>query len=58
MSSVRHYLASGQLVELLPEFRAAPMAVSLLYPHRRNLSKRVQVFMDWLSQLIQEHYLA
>ncbi|UUY08538.1 LysR family transcriptional regulator [Pseudomonas sp. J452] len=52
---VRPYLASGQLVEILPAQRAAPMPVSLLYPHRRNLSKRVQVFMDWLSQLVRAH---
>lgn len=31
------------------------MPVSLLYPHRRNLSKRVQVFMDWLSQLVRDY---
>lgn len=54
---VRPYLASGRLVEILPEQRAAPMPVALLYPHRRNLSKRVQMFMDWLSQLVRD-YLA
>lgn len=46
------YLADGRLVEVLPEYRAAPMPVFLLYPHRRNLSKRVQVFMDWLAGLV------
>ncbi|MBX9913435.1 MAG: LysR family transcriptional regulator [Pseudomonadaceae bacterium] len=55
LSGMRHYLDSGLLVEVLPEYRAAPMAVSLLYPHRRNLSKRVQVFMDWLSQLVDQY---
>jgi hypothetical protein len=25
------------------------MPVSLLYPHRRNLARRVQVFMDWVD---------
>jgi DNA-binding transcriptional LysR family regulator len=51
------YLADGRLVEVLPEYRAAPMPVILLYPHRRNLSKRVQVFMDWLAALLKP-YLA
>ena len=57
LASVRPHLAAGRLVEILPQYRAAPMPVSLLYPHRRNLSKRVQVFMDWLSRLVGE-YLA
>ncbi|MBD9485558.1 LysR family transcriptional regulator [Pseudomonas sp. PDM14] len=52
VAGIRGYLASGRLVDVLPEYRPAPMPVSLLYPHRRNLSKRVQVFMDWLSQLV------
>ena len=49
------YLADGRLVEVLPEYRAAPMPVFLLYPHRRNLSKRVQVFMDWLAGLVRPY---
>jgi DNA-binding transcriptional LysR family regulator len=49
------YLADGRLVEVLPEYRAAPMPVFLLYPHRRNLSKRVQVFMDWLAGLMRPY---
>lgn len=55
LAGIRGHLASGRLVELLPEYRAAPMPVSLLYPHRRNLSKRVQVFMDWLSRLVRDY---
>ncbi|MEO4045993.1 LysR family transcriptional regulator [Pseudomonas sp. CAU 1711] len=50
-------LADGRLVEVLPAYRAAPMPVVLLYPHRRNLSKRVQLFMDWLAAQIRP-YLA
>lgn len=49
------YLADGRLMEVLPEYRAAPMPVFLLYPHRRNLSKRVQVFMDWLAGLVRPY---
>jgi DNA-binding transcriptional LysR family regulator len=45
-------LAQGKLVEILPAYRAEPMPVSLLYPNRRNLSRRVQVFMDWISELL------
>jgi DNA-binding transcriptional LysR family regulator len=28
------------------------MPVSLVYAQRRNISVRVQVFMDWLAQVI------
>lgn len=45
----RECLARGELVEILPEFVAAPMNVTLLYAHRRNLPQRVRVFMDWLA---------
>jgi DNA-binding transcriptional LysR family regulator len=31
------------------------MPVSILYPHRRNLSKRVRILMDWLSDLLAQH---
>ncbi|WJN58563.1 LysR family transcriptional regulator [Pseudomonas sp. SO81] len=55
LAGIRGHLASGRLVEILPEYCAAPMPVSLLYPHRRNLSKRVQVFMDWLSRLVRDY---
>lgn len=51
----QEYLAQGKLVEVLPEFRAAPMPVSLLYPNRRNLSRRVQVFIDWVSEQLNDY---
>ena len=50
---VRNHLASGQLVELLPGYRPAPMPVSLIYANRRHLPQRVQVFMSWISHLLQ-----
>jgi len=55
-TGIKHYLASGQLVSILPQFRAPPMPVSLVYPHRRHLSRRVKLFMDWLSEIMQ-HYI-
>ena len=45
-------IASGALVEVLPEFRAPPMPVSLMLPHRRQLAPRVQAVMAWLTQVI------
>jgi DNA-binding transcriptional LysR family regulator len=46
-------LAQGQLVEVMPAFTGAPMPVSLLYPNRRNLAKRVQALMDWLTLILE-----
>lgn len=47
---VREHLARGHLIEVLPQYRPEPMAVSLLYAHRRNLPKRVRIFMDWIAE--------
>jgi DNA-binding transcriptional LysR family regulator len=43
-------LEAGRLVEVLPKLSAQPMPVSILYPHRRQLSRRVRVFIDWLAE--------
>ncbi|WP_027468690.1 LysR family transcriptional regulator [Deefgea rivuli] len=48
---VRDLIATGQLVEVLAKYRAEPLPMSLLYAQRRHLSKRVQVFIAWLSQI-------
>jgi len=45
-------LGDGTLVEVMPAFRPAPMPLNLLYAHRRHLPRRVQVFADWLQQLL------
>lgn len=50
-------VAAGHLVEVLPDFRAPPMAVSLLYANRRHLPKRVQAFMNWVAQVMQPHLM-
>ena len=47
-------LAGEGLVEVLPAWRAAPMQICALYPHRRHLSRRVQAFIDWVEELIRE----
>ncbi len=49
---VKELLKSKKLIEILPQYRAAPMPVSLLYPHRRNLSRRVHLFMEWLTDVM------
>lgn len=42
----------GELVEVLPDLRAEPMPVSFVYAHRRNVSRRVQVFMAWVAEIL------
>lgn len=51
-ATARPYIESGQLVEVLPQYRSAPMPVSLLYANRRHLPKRVQAFMNWMIEII------
>lgn len=45
---VRSCLASGQLLEVMPQHRAPPMPVTLLYANRRHLPRRTQLFMNWV----------
>lgn len=49
---VRGHLAAGELIEVLEAARAAPLPITLLYPHRRHLSQRVRVFAAWLEKLL------
>lgn len=52
---MRPLIATGQLVEVMTDFPAAPMPVSLVYAHRRHLPQRVKIFMDWLAEQLQPH---
>lgn len=45
-------LAAGELVEVLPQWRPAPLPVSIIYSHNRHLSPRVRVFVDWLAEIL------
>jgi DNA-binding transcriptional LysR family regulator len=49
---IGRYLESGELVEILPDFRRRSLAVSLVVAHRRNLSRRVRAFMKWIENLL------
>ena len=54
-TGVREALRAGDLTEILPQYRAEPLPVSLIYPHRRNLSRRVHLFMEWLGGLMKAY---
>ena len=53
--TVQKYFASGELVEILPNYQSKAMPICLVYPHRRLLAQRVQIFMGWVTQAIQDH---
>jgi DNA-binding transcriptional LysR family regulator len=49
---VARQLDSGVFREVLGAWRPKPMQVSVLYPHARQLSPRVRVFVDWISDVM------
>ncbi|MGD9838530.1 MAG: LysR family transcriptional regulator [Afipia sp.] len=54
---VRDHLDAGELTEVMPDHRAAPLPLTLLYPTRQQLSRRFQVFSDWLEDLLRARVL-
>ena len=50
---MRKHLLGGELVEVLSQFNAPSMEVSLLSARQRHLPLRVRAFMDWLGQVVQ-----
>lgn len=54
---VRIHLEAGELIEVMPDHRAEPMPMTLLYPHRQHLSRRLQVFTNWLETLLKRQLL-
>lgn len=55
LAGMKPSLKAKKLIEILPHFRAEPMPLSLIYPHRRNLARRVHVFMEWLTQAMKKY---
>ena len=51
---VQNHLASGELVEVLPGYRAGAMPMTLLYHHRMHLSRRLEVFAEWLTKTLKK----
>ncbi|KVG54655.1 transcriptional regulator [Burkholderia territorii] len=47
-------LEDGSLVEVLPEWHAAPLPVSVVFPSGRHLAPRVRIFVDWLAQTLDD----
>lgn len=54
---VRSHLEAGELVEVMRDYRAAALPLTLLYPTRQQLSRRFQVFSGWLEDLLRHRVL-
>jgi DNA-binding transcriptional LysR family regulator len=55
MRGTQRLVDAGLLVDVMPAFTAAPMPVSLLYPHRRQIAPRVQAILNWITQVVQPY---
>ena len=51
----RPYLESGQLTQVLEDWTSEQSPISVMYPQSRHLSAKVRIFVDWVSELIQEN---
>ncbi|MDO4698156.1 MAG: LysR family transcriptional regulator [Pasteurellaceae bacterium] len=51
---VKNELSSGELVHILPNLRQAPLDINVLYPHRRYLSPKVRVAIEFFVELMKE----
>jgi DNA-binding transcriptional LysR family regulator len=54
--SLQSALRAGKLVEILPKLRMNPMPIYVLYPHRRNMPRRVRLFVEWVEGILKERY--
>lgn len=52
---MKNNLENKAIIQVLPNLKAEAMPVSIIYPHRRNISKRVQVFMDWIAEIMKDY---
>ena len=47
---VQQYLASGELVSLLDNYREPEESIWAIYPHNRHLSPKIRLLVDFLAQ--------
>ena len=48
---VKDALASGELVEILSEYKQKPLDIYVVYPNRRHLPAKVRAFIEFLASL-------
>ena len=54
---VRAHLEAGELAEVMPDYRAEPMPMTLIYANRQHLSRRMHVFTEWLETLLRRELI-
>lgn len=57
VGGLRRCFAEGSLVQVMPDFTARPMPVSLVYVNRRQLAPRVAAVMNWLAELLAPYFV-
>jgi DNA-binding transcriptional LysR family regulator len=50
---LQKHLAAGKLVEVFPRLAPPPFPISIMYPHHRQLTPRVRVFIDWVVERLE-----
>jgi DNA-binding transcriptional LysR family regulator len=50
------HIQAGELVEVMPRWPGPAMPVHWVYPHRHQVTPRLQVFSRWLAQLLAPHW--
>lgn len=43
-------LETGELVEVLPEYKLEPVGIYAVYPHREHVPPKVRIFIDYLTE--------
>lgn len=51
---IRKYLASGRLVQVLPQYRTPDADIYAVYPPRHQTTARVRAFVEFLSESMRE----
>ena len=44
-------LARGTLIELLADYPPVPIPLAAVYPQNRQITRRLRVFLDWVSEI-------
>ena len=53
----RPYLESGRLTQVLTDWTAEQLPISVMYPQNRHLSANVRIFAEWVGELISQNPL-
>jgi len=51
----RDHVLAGRLAPLFADWRIDPMPLHIAYPPNRHMSRKLRVFIDWVSALMAQH---